>query len=148
MILPTEQRLADLFEADETAWLESMAELIETGNIADLDYSNLREYLTDMALRDRREVESRLATLLAHLLKWDHQPDHRSNSWRGTIVTQRRELRQLLESGSLRVHAGEVLTQAYQHALDQAAAETGLERILFQTECPWTLDELMASNGN
>ena len=63
---------------------------------AEMDYQNLSEYLADMARRDRREVFSRLVVLLSHLLKWEHQPEKRSGSWRGTILEQRRELRQLL----------------------------------------------------
>jgi hypothetical protein len=35
--------------------------------------------------------------LFAHLLKWQFQPDHRSNSWKVTIVEQRYQIEQLLE---------------------------------------------------
>ena len=96
MIQRAETALAQLYEADETAWLEAMADLIQQGRWGDLDYPHLEEYLSDMARRDRREVESRLTTLLAHVLKWVHQPDHRSRSWRGTIVEQRQELEELV----------------------------------------------------
>ena len=78
-----------------------------------------------MAKRDRREVSSRLVVLLMHLLKWDHQPTERTGSWRGTILEQRRELRELLESGTLYNHALAVLPKAYADACKQAAAETG-----------------------
>ena len=91
-----------LYERDETAWLETMAELIRLGRLDELDYSNLAEYLADMARRDRREVESRLTVLISHALKWTHQPDHRSGSWRGTIVEQRQELEGLVSRGVLR----------------------------------------------
>ena len=101
--------LPDLYESDETAWLEAMAELIQQGQCHDLDYVHLQEYLTDMAKRDRREVESRLALLLAHVLKWMHQPDRRSGSWRGTIIEQRQELAGLADRGVLRNHAEAVL---------------------------------------
>jgi len=83
--------LSDLYEADETAWLERMAELIEQGRCADLDYAHLREYLSDLAARDRREVKSRLAVLLAHLLKWQHQPEQRTGGWRATVFNQQDE---------------------------------------------------------
>lgn len=85
-----------LYERDETAWLEAMSEMIRLGRLEELDYPNLAEYLTDMAQRDRREVESRLTLLLTHVLKWVHQPDRRSGSWKGTIVAQRQELEGLL----------------------------------------------------
>src|SRR5262249_24948472 len=80
--------LPPLYESDETAWLEAMAELIRQDRCGELDYPHLGEYLSDLARRDRREVESRLTTLLTHVLKWVHQPDQRSRSWRGTIVEQ------------------------------------------------------------
>jgi hypothetical protein len=138
-----------LYEQDETAWLEQTASLVSQRRFDEIDREHLSEYLSDMARRDKREVFSRLVVLLAHLLKWDHQPDHRSSSWRGTIVTQRSELRQLLESGSLRVHANEVLAKAYKDAVDRTAAETGLEKTVFPVECPWSWDEVMAqANGN
>src|SRR2546425_8775810 len=118
--------LAQLYEADETAWLEAMADLIQQGRWDGLDYAHLGEYLSDMARRDRQEVKSRLTTLLAHVLKWVHQPDHRSRSWRGTIVEQRQELSDLVARGVLRNHAEAVLADAYAAAVERTAAETGL----------------------
>src|SRR5271170_7741523 len=91
--------MSTLYEQDETAWLEAMAELIRLGRLEELDYPNLAEYLADMARRDRREVESRLTTLMTHILKWTHQPDRRSGSWKGTVVEQRQELEGLLSRG-------------------------------------------------
>src|SRR5262249_44184450 len=134
--------VATLYEQDETAWLEQTAHLIAQRRFEEIDHKNLSEYLADMARRDKREVLSRLVTLLTHLLKWEYQPEGRSKSWRGTIVEQRRELKQLLESGTLRGYAGEVLTRAYQEAVEQAAAETGLAEQTFPSECSLALDEV------
>ncbi len=139
--------LAALYEQDETAWLEAMSALAAGGRYAEMDYPHLSEYLADMARRDRREVFSRLVTLLTHLLKWEHQPDHRCGSWRGTIREQRRELRQLLESGTLRNHAVAVLADAYQEARRQAADETELSLDLFPVENSLGLEELLAEPG-
>jgi Domain of unknown function DUF29 len=144
MIQHASPTLAQLYEVDETAWLEAMANLIQQGQWADLDYSHLGEYLSDMALRDRREVESRLATLLAHLLKWNYQPDHRSRSWRGTIIEQRQELARLASRGVLRNHAAAVLSDIYAEAVDRAVGETGLAADSFPAECPYTLAQLLA----
>jgi hypothetical protein len=141
MVQRTPGATAALYEADETAWLEATAELIRQGRLGDIDLGSLAEYLTDMARRDRREVFSRLVALLSHLLKWEYQPDRRSGSWRGTIREQRRELRQLLESGSLRNHATAVLPEAYAEARAQAADETELDPEVFPAESPWGLDE-------
>src|SRR5438552_4717480 len=106
------ESLATLYQEDETAWLELMAQLIAERRFAELDYANLQEFLTDMARRDKREVLSRLTTLIAHRLKWEHQPDKRSKSWQVTIAEQRNELEDLLESATLRHHAQEVLLKA------------------------------------
>jgi hypothetical protein len=133
-----------LYQQDETAWLETMSRMAAEGRCADMDYANLSEYLSDMAKRDRREVSSRLVLLLTHLLKWEHQPDRRSGSWQGTILEQRRELRKLLESGTLRNHALAVLAEAYGDARKQAAAESGLPRETFPAECGWDLETLLA----
>jgi Domain of unknown function DUF29 len=138
--------LSALFECDETAWLETMSQLAAEGRYAEMDYRNLTEYLRDMAKRDRREVSSRLVTLLTHLLKWEYQPDHRSGSRKGTILEQRRELRKLLESGTLHNHAGAILAEAYADARKQAAAETVVPSATFPMECSWALENLLADD--
>jgi hypothetical protein len=142
VIVRSRDRLTALYERDETAWLEAMAGLIRDRCFGELDYENLGEYLADMARRDRREVESRLAGLIAHLLKWKHQPGRRSGSWRATIEGQRQELVRLLESGTLRNHAEAVLRRVYADGVRQAAAETSLPVSTFPPECPYTLDQL------
>jgi hypothetical protein len=48
--------LNDLYQEDETAWLETMVELVRLNRLDALDYANLGEYLSDTAARDRREV--------------------------------------------------------------------------------------------
>ena len=135
--------LPALYERDETAWLEAMAELARDGRAKDLDLGHLAEYLFDMARRDRREVESRLAVLLSHLLKWTYQPDRRSRGWRATVIEQRQELNRLAGRGVLRNHSREVLADVYTEAVERAAAETGAARDRFPAECPYTLDELL-----
>jgi hypothetical protein len=146
MIQRASTSLSELYQADETAWLDAMAELIEQDRLPDLDYGHLREYLTDMAGRDRREVESRLAVLLTHLLKWTHQPDRRSRSWRASIIEQRHELARHASRGVLRNHAEAVLPDVYREAIERAAAETGLASDEFPAQCPYTLEQLFTED--
>ncbi len=137
--------LVDLYEEDETAWLEQMAALIDQQRFAELDFSNLREFLLDMSRRDKREVLSRLTLLLTHRLKWEHQPGKRSASWESTIAVQRREILQLLESGVLlRNYAEQVLEKAYQQAVEQAAIECGLEESAFPIANSRSLEHWLA----
>src|SRR5438105_11528180 len=107
------ESLTALYTADETAWLEAMAAAARRGDVTALDLDHLNEYLTDMALRDRREVKSRLVVLLTHLLKWEYQKDRRTRGWRTTVLHQRNELADLAGRGVLRAHAEAVLPEAY-----------------------------------
>ena len=127
MIQSTTVSLPDLYEEDETAWLEAVADLIQQGRYSEIDYPHLAEYLSDMAMRDRREVKSRVAALIAHVLKWTYQPDHRSRSWRATVIEQRQELNGLVGRGVLRNHAETVLAESYTQAVERAAAVTGVD---------------------
>ena len=145
MVVQTLEALSALYETDETAWLEAMAELIQKGRYDQLDHSHLAEYLSDMAKRDRREVQSRLATLIAHLRKWTYQPANRTRSCQGTIVDQRFELEGLLESGVLHNHALAVLPRVNSQGVQRAVAETGLPAETFPAECPYTLEQLLTS---
>ena len=81
--------------------------------------------------------------LLAHLLKWEHQPEKRSGSWTATIVTHRQELLGDVGQGVLRAHAIAVLADAYAAARVRAAAETGLPLSEFPAGCPWSFDALI-----
>jgi hypothetical protein len=143
-MIQSELVLADLYETDETAWLEAMADLLRRDALSELDYTHLEEYLSDMARRDRREVESRLVVLIARILKWVHQPDQQSRSWRGTLVEQRQELARLASRGVLRIHAESVLSEVYAEGVERAIAETDLLAETFPVVCPYTLDQLLS----
>ena len=138
-----EPTLSELFDLDETAWLDEMARLLDERRLEDLDIPHLSEYLRDMARRDKREVLSRLTVLLAHLLKWEHQPDQRSGCWQATIDNQHDELSDLLESGTLRRHAAEIMPRAYERARRQAIVEANLNEANVPIDCTITLDSAL-----
>ncbi|WP_295426553.1 DUF29 domain-containing protein [uncultured Thiodictyon sp.] len=97
-----------------------------------------------MGAKERREVMNRLDVLLAHLLKWEHQPDHRTSSWDGTIREQRRQVaREIKQSPSRKPFLPEVLADVYPDAVDRAGYETGLPEHLFSWECPYSLDQIL-----
>jgi hypothetical protein len=58
---------AVLYDEDFYAWSMEQARLLRAGEFARLDGENLAEELESMGRRDKREVESRLVVLLAHL---------------------------------------------------------------------------------
>ncbi len=143
MIQRAASSLADLYESEETAWLEAMSVLIRQGRVSELDYANLAEYLSDMAARDRREVQNRLTRLIDHLLKWTHQPKQRTRIWRGKIIRQRQEFRLLIEQSVLREHAEAVLEEAYADAVKVTIVATGIGAAAFPRRCPYELDQLL-----
>jgi hypothetical protein len=57
-----------LYEADEHAWIERQIAALRDGDLDRIDRDNLIEYLTELAGRDRRELESRLVVLYSHIL--------------------------------------------------------------------------------
>jgi hypothetical protein len=138
--------LASLYHEDETAWLEMMAQLLLERRFDELDHEHLAEFLRDMSRRDKREVLSRLTTLLVHLLKWDYQPERQSSSWQSAILHQREELGDLLESRTLWNYAEEVLPKAYRRAVREAALETGLDQTTFPAKCTMSLEALIAAD--
>lgn len=146
MVQRTSEALAALYDADETAWLDATAGLVRAGRLDQIDTATLAEYLTDMAGRDRREVESRLIVLLAHLLKWLHQPERRTGSWRATAIEPRQELESLASKGVLRNHAESVLPAVYEKAVERAAAETELSPTEFPRTCPYTIEQLFSDD--
>jgi hypothetical protein len=94
-----------------------------------------------MARMDKREILSRLVSLIANVLKWDCRPELRSKSWSRTILSHQHELMELEAIRRHRLFAMEEIEQAYKEAVEQAAAETGLSVTVFPVKPPWTTDE-------
>lgn len=98
-----------------------------------------------MGRGEQRELESRLTILLLHLLKWRYQPAFRGNSWRYSILEQRRRIeRHLRQNPSLHAKLTECLTDAYGDARIEAAQETGLDPESFPETCPWSFPDMMS----
>jgi len=77
-------------------------------------------------------------------LKWQFQADHRSSSWKGTIVEQRQQIRQLLEtSPSLKHRLEDKVAKAYENAVEYAAAETGIPESYFPQTCQYPLEQAL-----
>ncbi len=77
------------YEADVVVWANEQAELIRAGRFDLLDLEHIAEEIEDVGKSEQRELASRMAVLMSHLLKWQYQPDRRGASWRATIRTQR-----------------------------------------------------------
>jgi len=127
------------YDEDFHRWGLEQIELLEARRLRDLDVVNLIEELKALVGSTEREIESRMMVLLLHLLKWQYQPSHRSNSWRGTIAEQRyRIARELAKSPSLRRYPAEVLAEEYQLARLKASGETGSPIETFPDVSPYS----------
>ena len=136
-------RLAELFETDQTAWQEAMAECIQRSAFEELDYPHLGVFLAEWAARDRREVETRLAALIAQVLKWDYQPTLRAKGWGFTILEEQHELEGMFDSPTLRAYAEANLEKVYKKSVKLAAHELGLSEDDFPAKCSYQLAELL-----
>jgi hypothetical protein len=132
------------YEDDLFAWTQEQAALLRAHAVDGIDWENLAEEIDSMGRRDRRELKSRLTVILLHLLKWQAQPDQRGMSWRKTLRTQRREIRDLLnQSPSLRREVPDLMRDAYADAVKDAIDETGLRAEVFPSGCPYAPDDVL-----
>jgi hypothetical protein len=135
---------APLYERDFYAWANEQAALLRAGNLTAADIGHIAEEIESMGKAEKRELVSRLAVLLAHLLKWQYQPPYRGPSWEVTIRNQRRDITDhLADNPSLKVRLPETMASAYERAVDNAYAETGLPRSTFPAACPWAFEPIM-----
>jgi len=137
---------AELYEEDFYAWTQTTAALIRAGKWHDLDREAVAEEIESLGKRDWRELASRIAVLLRHLLKWRYQPERRQRgrSWRSTIWEQRSRLRRLLrQSPSLAPLVPLTLQEEYTEARQRASEETGLPLATFPPACPWEVQEVL-----
>ncbi|TWH76256.1 uncharacterized protein DUF29 [Azomonas agilis] len=133
------------YDSDFYGWTQEQADLLRSGRLTELDIQNLLEEIEAMGRSERRELESRLQVLFMHLLKWEHQPSHRGKSWQLTIEEQRRKVSRVLsDNPSLKSKLPELMASAYGDAVIGAERETGLERSVFPTSCPWTLEQALS----
>jgi len=130
---------------DLHAWSLEQAALLRARRTEGLDWDHLAEELEAMVGRDRRELKNRLRVILLHLLKWQAQPARRGASWRKSLRTQRRHIRDLLqESPSLRPQVSGLVLEAYPDAVKDAVDETGLPIGRFPVDCPYAADDVLA----
>jgi hypothetical protein len=135
-------------ETDRAAWASATASLLEDRDFESLDIAGLAEEMRRLSGADYHELQSRLRTLIIHLLKWSYQPRKRSRFWLVTIGTQRVEIETLLEqSPSLRTRLRpKDLQKIWHRAVDLAATETGIDIEKFPSACVWDLKtEILAA---
>src|ERR1700734_2693147 len=89
---PSGRSATTAYDKDVILWSQEQARLLRAGRFAELDIEHLADEIEDVGKSEKRELASRMAVLLAHLLKWSRQPEKRSSSWRATIALQRKRI--------------------------------------------------------
>lgn len=132
------------YDLDFYGWANEQARLLREGRLAEADIANIAEEIESMGRSEKRELVSRLAGLLTHLLKWRFQPAGRGSSWRASIAVQRRRLADHLEDNpSLQPRVPDAMMRAYGDARLVAGDETKLGEAVFPEAPPWSFDEVM-----
>ena len=135
------------YETDVVAWANEQAGFVRSGRFDQLDLKHIAEEIEDVGKSEQRELASRMAVLLAHLLKWENQPARRSKSWQYTLTTQRKEVAYVIsEAPSLRTKFSDErwLDIVWSKAKSQAESETGLDIETFPEVCPWPISDVLS----
>ena len=133
------------YSTDVVAWASEQARLIRAGRFVLLDLEHIAEEIEDVGKSEQRELANRMAVLLAHLLKWQYQPERQGNSWARTIKEQRKGvLYRLDETPSLKNKLTETKwwDAVWADAVAQATSETGIDTL--PEICPWSEAEVLS----
>ncbi|MFN5399922.1 MAG: DUF29 domain-containing protein [Pseudanabaena sp.] len=132
-----------LYECDFNLWVETTAQILREGRLADLDVGNLIEEVESMGNSDKHALSSDLVVVLLHLLKWQYQSNKRTRSWEKSIAEHRRRIRKIFKSSpSLRNYFQEIFDECYLDARKQAKIETRLPLAHFPEICPYTSEQV------
>ena len=137
------------YEQDFALWVEQTVALLKTKDYTAVDWENLIEEVEGLTRSDKRELSNRLTTLFEHALKRRYvELSDCYRGWEGTLYrTQKKLIRVLQDSPSLRNYLSSIIEKCYQEAVtnmryeydeifpDEIPFEQGLDHLL--TEAFW-----------
>lgn len=139
--------MSEKYLTDFSAWINQTTQLLRERRWHEIDLPNLIEEVEDLGKSERRGIASQLTRLLLHLLKWQYQPQRRSDSWLDSITDARTQIELVIEdSSSLRNYPAEQLEASYERARRQAAKQTSMEISVFPDTCPYALELVLAED--
>ena len=134
------------YDEDILLWSQEQARLLRSGDFSKLDIEHLADEIEDVGKSEKRELASRMAVLVAHLLKWRFQPELRGASWRATINDQRRRIKLLIKgTPSLKTVLADPdwREDMWLDARAQARNETGLGPETWPDASPWDMGKAL-----
>ena len=132
------------YETDVIAWAQEQVRLLRAGQFSLLDIEHIAEEIEDVGKSEKRELRNRMSVLLAHLLKWQYQPERRGNSWRRTIREQRKAILDCLdETPSLKPDMQDPRwwERVWADAISAVLKDVELDGL--PESCPWTFAEIL-----
>ncbi len=131
----------ETYLVDFNSWVDQTAQLLRDRRWQEIDVAHLIEEIQDLGKSEKRGISSQLTRLLLHLLKWQFQPQRRSDSWIDSITDARTQIELALEdSPSLSTYPAQQLQESYSRARRQAAKQTGIDLSTFPEECFYPLE--------
>lgn len=136
--------LKQLYEIDDSQWLEETIKLLKNQQFQKLDLDNLIEELEDLGKRDRNAVFSLLEQIIRHLLLlqyWTSEQENNAVHWQGEIYTFRTQLNRRINT-TLRNYLESELDSIYKDALGFVKIKTK-NSVNFPSKCPYSLEKLL-----
>ena len=134
----------DSYSADFNVWINQTVQLLEKQSWQEIDIERLIEEVKDLGKSEKRAIASQLTRLLMHLLKWQYQPQRRSDSGLDSITDARTQIElTMMDSPSLKQFPPVILDESYRRARRQAVKQTGMTASAFPDACPYDLDSVL-----
>lgn len=148
MVEITQLKEHSKYHQDFVVWCEDTVAKLKDRDIEGLDFEALIEEIESLGLRDKRELESRLRILLAHILKRSYiQSAYDYRGWQNTIAEQRSEIELLLkQSPSLKNYFVEVFEDSWRHALKRVKQDYPAVKFPNEWEFSQDLDAILTEN--
>lgn len=137
------------YETDIVAWANQQAWLVRNKKFDLLDLEHIAEEIEDVGKSEQRELASRMAVLLQHLLKWQYQPERQGKSWQLTIKNQRERIKRCVrKTPSFKdcLKDEDWWADAWLDGRTGAEKETGIAFDQFSELCPWTAEQILADD--
>ena len=139
--------MSSLASTDFDRWVAQTSQLLRDHRWQEIDVPQLIEELEELGKRERRALVSQLTRLVLHLLKWQFQPERRSDSWLDSITDARTQIElSLVDSPSLKAYPAEKLAESYLRARRQAAKQTKLAIETFPEDCPFEIADILTED--
>ena len=135
---------ATRYDKDVLLWSQEQARLLRAGRFDELDIEHVADEIEDVGKSEKREFASRMAVLLAHLLKWAASPRiGRIPGGRRSTDQRRRIALAIKETPSLKavMRNPDWQEDLWLDARGQARKEMGLADGDVPEACPWTMDQ-------